>query len=377
MISILRRNVGIPITVLAGPFLLSLIYVMIGTVESSRNVQMIQAHPYDDEKLTLYALGSLKGRFDVDEEGRGGIAALHTLVQRTREIRGQEGGGVLLLHGGDMTGAHDSDELLNAIAPPEVNIIRYMGFNVIAPSPTELDIISHWPDRDFLHLPAVSYNLRKALIADGHNGPIRSYRIVPVDRLNVFVTAITGGTEPLYDSDPYGRLKWELNRQTGADLFVILHDSKSGSFFHQDPQNPENGKAQNVVGEKMEKTEENYFEAETDTVTVNIQKMDEEIYEHQLFGPIKDEDPVSLPENPFPSQKTITIVSGAEDNRFYRLTHGSYVCTVRSEFICEVEYLFRRGYIIGINQRFFRVNDQKSVSSWIKPDPFLMKVLKK
>ncbi|MBI3394400.1 MAG: hypothetical protein HY042_01050, partial [Spirochaetia bacterium] len=56
----------------------------------------------------LYAIGNWKGDFLPDGAGRGGLAALHSLIRSERTLIEKDGGKVLLVNTGDLTGSKTS-----------------------------------------------------------------------------------------------------------------------------------------------------------------------------------------------------------------------------------------------------------------------------
>ncbi len=175
--------------------------------------------PARDFRLVLFAIGDWRGDFETDAAGRGGLAALHTLVERTRERVAVSRGQVLLVHAGDLTGATSAREFVRRLLPPGLNLLRTLQVDAVAFSSRENDYlatINFLPDVRFAR--AVEFNRGQAPM---FAAPVDQFRIAPGEDYNTF---LTGWTSPALPDQKTAlkTMRAEFERQSGLDLSVLL-----------------------------------------------------------------------------------------------------------------------------------------------------------
>lgn len=278
----------------------------------------------------VFAIGDWKGEFGTDEQGRGGLAALHTLVSRTRARLAVERGRVLLLHGGDFSGARDRDAFHRKLLPPGLNLPRYLNFDALALSPRENQFLvdqSFLPDFRFTRAVEFSQGLPAAL------GPaVGRYRIAPGEDYNVFLSGWTGRPPLRERSALLKSMRAELDRQTGIDLSVLLANDDL------DP--------------------------------------DQRDVADTLLGLDPEQNPYDLID-PEERRHFLWIRSSAARNRFMQLESGTHYCALQGRTVCRVEYLFRDHRLIGLEQRFIDLNARDRSGAWIPPDRRLVEILRR
>lgn len=281
-----------------------------------------------DKRLFVYAIGNWKGRFAPDDHGRGGLAALHSFVERGRKLAEDEYGSAVLLHAGDFTGAGDESAFAKRILIEEIQLARYIGLEAASLAPSEIRIVASPKDERLQRFPAVSSNVKKT-------GPgVRRDRILPAGRSTVWVGAYTPGPADEYDLTPSAALSGRT-RAAGADAFVLLTDRTGvddGRF------------AKLMLDMFALENVSNPFDALTPAEGMDRQ--------------------------------TFVIVSGAPANKFYRLENGVRVCEIADRAVCELDLVIRGDTVIGLMQRFVNVNGANEPASWVRPDPVLEKLLR-
>ena len=317
--------------VLAGVLGLLLLIAAAGvTPVSGRTVP-----PARDFRLVVFAVGDWRGNFETDAAGRGGLAALHTLVRRTRERVRVARGRVLLVHAGDLTGAANRRDFHRKLFPPELNLPRYLGLDAVGFSPNEIEYLNQ-----FAFLPkikfarAVEFNLgREARRA----GPVRPFRIAPGQDYNIMLSAWSERPAPRRRAERLQALRDELKRQSALDLRILL---VSGTSFTPDA---------------------------PDTA-------------EEVFGLTPDQNPYDLLEPgpvPHPLRPFLVVRSSAARNQFEQLESGAHLCRIRGRDVCRVEYTYRDHRLIAVNARFIDLNARDRSGAWIPPDRRLVNVLRK
>ncbi|MCB1319981.1 MAG: hypothetical protein KDK34_07000, partial [Leptospiraceae bacterium] len=86
-------------------------------------------------------------------------------------------------------------------------------------------------------------------------------------------------------------------------------------------------------------------------------------------------DPVSIQPASVWTDQFVIIQSGADQNHFYRLRTGPYVCAIAGRTVCEIEMRFRNHALIGLEQRFIDINSRGRPYRHIPPDPAISRVL--
>ncbi len=281
-----------------------------------------------DKRLILYAIGNWKGRFTPDVQGRGGLAALHTFVERGRKLAEAEYGSAVLMHAGDFTGAADETAFSRRLLVDEIQLARYVGLEAASLAPLELRIIGAAKDDRLRLIPAVSSNMRKRGMG------VRPDRILAAGRSTIWISAYTPG--PAEDFHPAsasvisGRV-----RAAGSDAFVLLSD-RSGM---------DDARVMKLLADMFTlEAVVNPFDALT-----TAERMD---------------------------RQTFVILAGAPANRFYRLENGVRVCEIADRALCEIDLVVRGDMVIGLLQRFVHVNGAGEAASWVRPDSVLEKLLR-
>ncbi len=291
-----------------------------------------------DTEITVISSGPWNGRFAVNESGEGGIASLYSYTEKERYLRKSEQNDILFLQNGNLLPPEITPESLSSVLRPEINLIRYMGWDALHLSAEETLKFSEYSEkeefRELLQAPVTSWNFRKNLVSE--KGPSEKYRILKKAGIFIFVTGITDSEDTVRFSDEScSLLKHEIHRQTGADLFVIAGAEKTHS---------------------------------------GLSECESQMYAN---APEDGEDPVSLPwyksyADPLP-HRTLFLLNGSR-NASFRTMRGAHVCVQAPGFICHVRLTFRNRKVIGVNSITLQVNHRNEPRSWIKPDPVLMKL---
>lgn len=297
----------------------------------------------DTTELTVWLTGGWNGQHRLNETGARGLAVLSSLLQQNTEDSVQKGH--IRIYFGAFSGAAMKDSLIKykeAVKddhyPDSLNLMNYLQFDAIALNSTEMTAVEAIPE--LRGNPYLSYNRRQAVVSkeDISEIPAREiapFRIVSRAGLSVYLSAMTEAPEPSYDSTPGNRFLKELNRNRGANLFVVAVAPSGHS--HKD---------------------ERYFSETT--------------FQKDLA---KDR----LGENPFhPHEDHILnrlLVAKQGENRFYRLQTGPYVCETKPAQVCAVTFRFRRGRILGARARFIELDESQRTWRYIEPDPVVIQAL--
>ncbi len=305
----------------------------------------------DDYRLTVYGIGAWAGDFGTDEYGRGGLAALHALLEERRKLAAANHDGVLLVQAGDFTGASAAEELRARTVFPELNLFRYMRFDALAPAARELALFAAAaPDAE--RAPLVSLNMRPRSGANANPTPASrntpaSFRLAERNDLTVWISGLTSGAEPDFDSEPTERLVREMRRNDGAELYILLMDDSAAPVD------------------------------ESRAWRRPAQLLREESFWNAIF-PLR---PNEL--NPYRpdardrlTQQWLIVQNGAA-NVFRRLPEGPHLCRVQGRTVCEVEFEFRARRLRGVRQRFIDLNGGAAARNWIAPDPLLYQTLQR
>lgn len=155
-----------------------------------------------DHKLLVIAIADWKGFFTVNEDGRGGFAALRNLVESRKLQYKAEKGSVLLLHAGNLTDAASLDEFTNLLSNRYFSLVDLMGFSHLNFSSVEANYIVS----SKLGLPWVSLDSQGA----------KRYQIVPQEDYRFLISGYTK-SNPSVES-------WLTmsKKQTGVDLLIGL-----------------------------------------------------------------------------------------------------------------------------------------------------------
>ncbi len=291
--------------------------------------------PPEDFRLVILAAADRAGRFDVDDEGRGGLAALHAYASamRSRLTNGRIGG-LVLIHAGNLSGARNPTDLRKALLYPELNLSRYLELDAVGLSAAEIQAFHALSeDPGIRGVPALSFNYRPETANRESSAPLQ-YRIVRRSSYTTLITALTPGPEPAFAAKPIDGLHLELSRHSGADLSILMARDdtpllKDDAFW------------------------ETFFPTTPDSLN-----------------------PYRIPEDNRFATHWLMITHGAPRNSFERLTEGPYICRLADDAVCEITVEFRRRKIRGVHARFVRLNDPQDPDTWFAPDPLLRRVLK-
>ncbi|MEQ9365945.1 MAG: hypothetical protein RIF32_17005 [Leptospirales bacterium] len=326
--------------------------------------------PPGDFTLTVYAIGAWAGEFDVDADGRGGLAALHTLVERERrEARVGDRGGILLVQSGDFTGAQNAAGLRSKLEYPGLNLPRYLRIDALGPAAAETLAYAGLKKKrapGILTTPAVSFNLRRALATEQSRAErtLDPFRLVRRGPYTALITAVTSGAEPRFETDPIDLLAGEFRRQDGVDLYVLLLDRKADAT--PDPVVD----THNLHDAAPVTTKPAYLNA--------IELLQRSKFWESFFpaAPGSTPDPYALPDSAF-AQQWLIVESSAKRNHFRRLPEGPYLCSIADHAVCEISVEFRQRRVRGVRARFIHLNGARSSGGWLTPDPILLQSLKK
>lgn len=306
----------------------------------------------DDYRLTIYAVGAWAGDFGTDNYGRGGLAALHALLEERRKLAAANQEGVLLVQTGDFSGADTVADLRARTVFPELNLIRYLQFDALAPGARELALFA----ADAVGAeapPLVSLNARPrtnaaqptpagAAPATATPAP---FRLIERNDHTVWISGLTSGAEPDFDATPTERLIREMRRNDGAELYILLLDDSAAP--------PEETRAWRRPAELLR--DESFWNA---TFPMRANEL----------NPYRPDARDRL------TQQWLIVQNGAA-NVFRRLPEGPHLCRVHGRTVCEVEFEFRARKLHGVRQRFINLNGEQAAQNWIAPDPLLYQVL--
>ncbi|MCR9143012.1 MAG: hypothetical protein NXI24_12230 [bacterium] len=367
------RKIGL---VLAGLALPGILMIMAALLVPAPEMQAHSLHgsrnttPPEDFILTLYAIGAWNGNFDVDAQGRGGLAALHTMVERKRrEAAAGNRGGVLLVQSGNFTGSAGPGALQKKIEHASLNLPHYLRLDALGPAAAEtLAYAGLKASRQagFMNTPAVSFNLRASAGGASANsaGRVEPFRLVRRDNYTAMITSVTSGAEPNFSVEPIELLAREFRRQSGVDLYVLMLDRKANEAAAPVID------SHNLHDAPAPKTQAAYLNA--------IELLERREFWESFFpiAPGATPDPYALPDHPFALQWLI-VESSAKRNHFRRLHEGPYLCSIADNAVCEITVEFRRRRVRGVRARFIDLNGPQSPGGWITPDPILLETLKK
>lgn len=301
----------------------------------------------DDYRLAVFAVGAWAGDFGTDEYGRGGLAALHALLEERRKLAAANQESVLLVQTGDFSGANNVAELRARTVFPELNLIRYMKFDALAPGARELALFSaDTPDRE--RPPLVSFNARPALAgATPALATPAPFRLVERNDHTVWISGLTSGAEPDFDATPTERLIREMRRNDGAELYILLLDDSAPP--------PEETRPWRRPAELLR--DESFWNAAFPERAGQL-------------NPYRPDARDRL------TQQWLMIQNGSA-NVFRRLPEGPHLCRIAVRTVCEVEFEFRARKLRGVRQRFIDLNGGQAAQNWIAPDPLLYQVMQK
>lgn len=310
----------------------------------------------NDTPVEIVFTGDWKGDF-LPNNNRGGMASLHSLIRESKKQRQAENGNLLFFFSGNMTGAKSSGEYLKKMIYPQLRLADYLGIDAILADPNEITLIQDIDARDFNRffygLPIVQFNYRN-LRKDRRI--IHPFKLMKVSKVNVMVTAIGNGEEPGVDTNPVKRMFLELNRQTGVDLLVILMSRNH----------------------KMKKDDESnsgfFSESREEFSAVNLLQQ-KEFYKYFIPKISQKTRFVGHEKSPAFVYKTIILISGARQNRFYRHHAGPYICEIKPKQMCRLSLTMRNRILTGLDQDFVDINSDTSKHSWIIPDRLLYEAL--
>ncbi len=324
--------------------------------------------PPADFQMTLYAIGGLSGEFDVGPDGRGGLAALHTLVERKRRVARVGGrGGVLLVQSGDFTGATSDAAVRRKLDYPELNLARYLRLDAMGASSGETLAYTRLKQSDrsaFAGVPAVSFNLRGRGGASPQADAVAPLRLVRRAQYTALISSVTSGAEPRFETQPTALLAREFRRQSGADLYVLLLDRR------KDPRPAPLVDSHNLHDAQTPKKLSPYLNS--------IDLLERADFWAAFFptAPGEIADPYALPDQKL-AHHWLIVESHAERNDFRRLPAGPYLCRLANDAVCEITVEFRRRRVRGVRARFIQLNGPQTPGGWVTPDPILLKTLKK
>ena len=322
----------------------------------------VRSLPVQDFRLTVLIFGSWRGRFAADEEGRGGLAALHAYVERRRMYVRAANGEVLLLQAGDWSGARDSGEFRRGLFPEKISLASYLKLDALSASMSELDLIARMkPSEELSRLPLVSMNYDPPRKKNRGILP-RPYRLLSRRGRSIYVSALTRGGR--MNPAALTGLVRALESEDKTALKILLLD-----FSPDDPRLPP---------ERRKKREVDSL----DFIASGAREPARKLPSLGKLFPAKSG--WRSPENPYeriaynsPLNRVLIARTGARENRFFRLLNGAYYCSLGGRVVCEAEFHFRGGRIIQVKQRFVRVNARGEASAWIAPDRTLLNLLRR
>ncbi len=321
-------------------YLLSLL-ILAAVAAGSSNLLSLE-NPEAECTVSIFATGNWAGNFGMDDEGHSGLAALHSLVQRKRELLRTSCGGVVLLHVGNFTGASNQSELENRLHPWEMNLVRYLGFSAMAFSFREIELLKSTRDPALLSLPVVSYNLSAAFPSAA-----RRFIFVPGRETTVLVSALTPGNVRT-DPEELDRLIQEMDKHSGVDARVILLNRI--------------GPVRRASSESAEKMETQSLLNESDFV--------------DRLGSINAvySSPFTITGGEESWKRTLVIEEDAPHNSFYTLNSGVTVCRIHGRSVCQIDLKFRSRKFTGMSQQFIELNGPREPGSRVEGDRRLLRM---
>ncbi|MGB0894288.1 MAG: metallophosphoesterase, partial [Parashewanella sp.] len=156
---------------------------------SNKKAQTCQSVGSDCVKFTILHTNDNHGRFWVDSDGQGGMAARKAVVDKVRNEVTRDGGTVLLLSGGDInTGVPESD-LQDAI--PDFVGMNLVGYSAMALGNHEFDNPRAVLDLQArtANFPLLSANIYQA--NDATKRVFTPYRIFTIGNLKLAILGLT------------------------------------------------------------------------------------------------------------------------------------------------------------------------------------------
>ncbi|MCB1172971.1 MAG: hypothetical protein KDK39_05375 [Leptospiraceae bacterium] len=330
------------------------------------------AGPQCDVPVAIYVTGALNGRFTADATGQGGLPVWHSYLQAERARLQAEGGGLLFLANGSLSGEQNAVAMQSRLVYPELNLMRYMRFQGMAFDIQELQQISSLAGRSetaftWQNLPILSYNWRHLQGRDAGQTSILKNRIEAVHGEYIWYSALHNGPEPVFASDPWPNLSKEWQRQSGIALYILL------------------------VSNRLSKPEPTHQDAHDDDphlrprhrqspdIFDSSKMLASDAFRRFFQQPLADEDlPVGLPtyqQNRF-AHSTLLFMEGAASDRFYRHPAGPWICESRDQSMCRLRLRMRKGRIITMEQDFVQLNRFNAPHRILAADRLLQNVLK-
>ncbi|MDH5655645.1 MAG: hypothetical protein OEZ34_07040 [Spirochaetia bacterium] len=182
-----------------------LFFTAAGAILFSAVRQDLFSEPVDDVKIILIATSDLKGDFQADRFGQGGLAALHSYIETTRKKLQHVNGSVLFLHTGSFTNAKDFTSFKSKIENKNFNLIDYMKYD---------SMLFKGPDQAFAHslfgIPVLSENK----ISKKKNLKIHSKEIA-IEDLRIHIFGHSNSSHTMH-------LSKTIQKQTKNHLNIIL-----------------------------------------------------------------------------------------------------------------------------------------------------------
>lgn len=280
------------------------------------------------ELVVLIAAG-WSGRFAVDEHGHGGLAATFAYVQKLRAMARPEGGNVIFLHTGELSGATDIKQFQQRLHPGGLDLVRYLRLDAALAAGDELKLVDEAGlirAKPFIRPVGSGSEKKSSQTPTGKAMPGPSeYRIVPTGAHNVLVAGLS---KEAGDIESLGHL---LRANRSAEMHIILLE-----------------RAPSQAGPALE-----------EGLT-------------RLLGLAKLQNPFdALPQGRRPRVRLIAYPAGIDHSD--RGSDGTLYCAISSGSLCEVRIFFEAGLVIGSAVRFVRPNTAHFAADFLKPDPVLMR----
>lgn len=305
---------------------------------------ILTAKPFQDYTLTILATGNWSGRFNVDNEGRGSLAALHSYTQRKRNQMRLIKGSLIFVYTGNFTGATNSQKFLKKIFLSKINLSNYLKFDIFALSRNENSyLMSSRKNHVIKAMPLVDFNESIGKNTISKASLIPPFRIITKDKYTIFTTSFSKKLNLLHDPRPLEKLQNEILKNINTDFMLLLFNRNSGIKANQ----AEVSRMKNNLNQLVK--------------TGNISPM------LNPFSKFRKSNALS--------NRVFAIFAGTQKNRFYRLINGYHVCAMKDMNLCEIEIRLRGKEIVSLTQRFINLNGKDYPGAWIRPDPFLMRNL--
>lgn len=172
----------------------------------------------DDVKVTVALLGDIKGQFYPDEKGQGGIASLHTALEKKRSMLAFERGRLLLFHTGTFTDASDNSSFEKSIFTKDFNLPLYMKFDGMLVSEKE----EAWLDKSELKKDLNDILFQKSLLSPKKP---HSVKVISFENIQI-VLAVSMSPEDLEE--------YFIKNYPKAALYIVL-DPNGKEFSRRKP----------------------------------------------------------------------------------------------------------------------------------------------